>query len=248
MPSLTVCFDALGTCFSLDPLVRAVDELLGERLVAAGQGARTVVHDWFHSAQRDYTYLSMSRPPPPPISQVLTLTLPRALTFALTSTQSTSTSLETPLPDLTPITSKLTELTAAPGLAECFTTISRSGGKIIIVTNGSKGTTEGYAEKAGVRSMVHAVVSCDEVGLAKPHREVYDAALLACSEADAAGERWFVAAHAWDFQNWAGPLRTAPQGTGDRSQLDAYWDMYGGIPDVVGRDLEEVADGIIKRI
>jgi 2-haloacid dehalogenase len=46
MPSLTVCFDALGTCFSLDPLVRAVDELLGERLVAAGQGARTVVDDW----------------------------------------------------------------------------------------------------------------------------------------------------------------------------------------------------------
>jgi 2-haloacid dehalogenase len=149
-------------------------------------------------ARADIKYLSISRPPPPPISQVLTLTLPRALTFALTSTQSTSTSLETPLPDLTPITSKLTELTAAPGLAECFTTISRSGGKIIIVTNGSKGTTEGYAETAGVRSMVHAVVSCDEVGLAKPHREVYDAALLACSEADAAGERWFVAAHAWD--------------------------------------------------
>jgi 2-haloacid dehalogenase len=106
--------------------------------------------------------------------------------------------LETLLPDLTPITSKLTELTAAPGLAECFTTISRSGGKIIIVTNGSKGTTEGYAEKAGLRDMVHDVVSCDEVGLAKPHREVYDAALRACSEADAEGERWFVAAHAWD--------------------------------------------------
>lgn len=46
MPPLTVCFDALGTCFSLDPLVRAVDELLGERLATAGQGARTVVYDW----------------------------------------------------------------------------------------------------------------------------------------------------------------------------------------------------------
>ena len=44
--SPTVCFDALGTCFSVEPLVEALDEILGARLRDAGAGPRTVIMDW----------------------------------------------------------------------------------------------------------------------------------------------------------------------------------------------------------
>ena len=43
---LTVCFDALGTCFSFETLVDALDEILGEELRHAGSGARMVIMDW----------------------------------------------------------------------------------------------------------------------------------------------------------------------------------------------------------
>jgi hypothetical protein len=44
--TLTVCFDALGTCFSLEVLVQALDELMGDKLRAAGSGPRMTIMDW----------------------------------------------------------------------------------------------------------------------------------------------------------------------------------------------------------
>lgn len=44
--SFVVCFDALGTLFSPEPLVEALDEVLGDRLRAAGSGARSTIMDW----------------------------------------------------------------------------------------------------------------------------------------------------------------------------------------------------------
>lgn len=47
--AVTVCFDALGTCFSMEPLIEALDELMGEKLRQAGSGSRMVVMDWVSS-------------------------------------------------------------------------------------------------------------------------------------------------------------------------------------------------------
>lgn len=44
--TITVCFDALGTCFSLDPCIKALDELLGKELRAAGSDAQMTIMDW----------------------------------------------------------------------------------------------------------------------------------------------------------------------------------------------------------
>jgi 2-haloacid dehalogenase len=41
----TVCFDALGTCFTLEPVIAALEELVGEQLKPVG-GARMIVMDW----------------------------------------------------------------------------------------------------------------------------------------------------------------------------------------------------------
>jgi 2-haloacid dehalogenase len=44
--TLTVCFDALGTCFGVEVLIDAVEEVLGDKLRAAGSDSRMVVMDW----------------------------------------------------------------------------------------------------------------------------------------------------------------------------------------------------------
>jgi len=266
--AVTVCFDALGTCFSVDVLVEAMDELLGERLREAGSGARMTVMDWFHSAQRDYTYLSIISPPPPPISQILTLTLPRSIYYALNSPPS----LHESLPDLSPIISKLTALTPSPTLVEALnllkypssssTGANNSSNKILIITNGSKSTTEGYVKSAGLEGLVDDVRSCDEVGLAKPFAGVYEGAMEACEGVEKSqggrgkGERWFVAAHMWDvaaarkvgFKTGIVMAEQPPLGqTQDgKNQLDSWYDLYGGKPDVIGSTLLEVAQEILK--
>ena len=43
---LTVCMDVLGTCFTLEPVIEALDELMGDELRRAGSGARMVIMDW----------------------------------------------------------------------------------------------------------------------------------------------------------------------------------------------------------
>lgn len=153
-------------------------------------------------------YLSITSPPPPPISQILTLSLPRAITFALGNTPSETTN---PLPDLGPITSKLTQLTPSPGAAEALKLLNDKGNgkqvKVLVITNGSKSTTETYLSQAGLSKYVEEVKSCDEVGVGKPLDAVYASANELCAKSEESdlgngkgkGERWFVAAHMWDL-------------------------------------------------
>jgi hypothetical protein len=44
--TITVCFDALGTCFSLHPATEALETLMGDELRAAGSDARMTIMDW----------------------------------------------------------------------------------------------------------------------------------------------------------------------------------------------------------
>lgn len=111
------------------------------------------------------------------------------------------------------MTSTLKHLSPQPGLAECYRRLKNDAhANVIIITNGTKSTTEGYVQQAGLEDFVDTVRSCDEVGLAKPFAQVYAGALDACVEAElrngnrnAAGQdredraRWFVAAHLWDL-------------------------------------------------
>ncbi|WVF69096.1 haloacid dehalogenase, type II [Kwoniella sp. CBS 6097] len=250
--AVTVCFDALGTCFTLADIISAVEEQYGQDLVRAGWGVKGFVNDWFHSCQRDYTYLSLISPPPPAIASILKTNLPISLSAALNIPPPSPSSLE-------PITSLLSALPPAPTLAETFALLSDSGkAKAVIVTNGAKETTEGYAEKAGVKQYVERVLSCDQVGLAKPHKEVYDAANKECEELEGGrgGERWFVAAHIWDLAaaKKAG-FRTAlvlsdqpaqiVQDDKNDQQLQNLFDLYGGRPDLVAPTLLNLAKDIL---
>ncbi|WVQ96592.1 haloacid dehalogenase, type II [Kwoniella sp. CBS 9459] len=252
--TLTVCFDALGTCFTLADVISAVEEQYGPDLTRAGWGVKGFVNDWFHSCQRDYTYLSLVSPPPPAIASILKTSLPLSLSAALNIPPPSSSSLE-------PITSLLSSLPPAPTLRETFASLSESGtAKLIIVTNGAKETTEGYADKAGVKQYVERVLSCDDVGLAKPHKEVYEAANKTCEQLEGGqgGQRWFVAAHIWDLAaaKKAGfktalvlsdpPTQTIQDDKNNR-QLQSLFELYGGRPDLVAPTLLDLAKEIVAR-
>ncbi|OCF35053.1 haloacid dehalogenase, type II [Kwoniella heveanensis BCC8398] len=252
--TLTVCFDALGTCFTLADIIQAVEEQYGRDLVGAGWGVKGFVNDWFHSCQRDYTYLSLISPPPPAIASILKTNLPLSLSAALNIPPPSPSSLEA-------ITSLLASLPPAPTLRDTFKLLSESGNaKLVIVTNGAKETTEGYADKADVKQYVETVLSCDQIGLAKPHKEVYEAANKACDalEGGQGDERWFVAAHIWDLAaaKEAGfrtalvlsdPPSEVVQDDKENAQLQSLFELYGGRPDLVAPTLLELAQEILAR-
>ena len=161
----------------------------------------------FHAAQRDFVYLSIISPPAPPIAQILKLTLPRSLAFALNMKPSLA---ESQMPDLTPVYETLSKLRPSPGLESGLKELKglKTPAKVVLVTNGSENTTRGYLEQAGVDDLVDAVLSCDEVGKSKPFPDVYDGAIRVCNRLEvtawtrSAGDgiqRWFVAAHLWDL-------------------------------------------------
>ncbi|WRT68107.1 haloacid dehalogenase, type II [Kwoniella shivajii] len=252
--TLTICFDALGTCFTLADIISAVDKTYGDELRRKGWGSQGFVNDWFHSAQRDYTYLSLISAPPPPISTILKTSLPISLSSALSIDPPSSSELED-------ITSLLSSLPASPTLKEAYTLLHDAGAKIGIITNGAKSTTEGYVSKAGISNLVEKVISCDEVGYAKPHKEVYEAAIKFCKDQEGylgQSDRYFVAAHIWDLAaakragfNTALVLSDFPaQVVDDEDSNDSVQEWYksfGGRPDIVGKTLSEVAEKILAQ-
>lgn len=156
-------------------------------------------------ATHNSQYLSIISPPPPPIAQILKLTLPRSLHFALSLPSSLSPPAnEAPLPSLSPIYERLTTLTPAPGCVAGIRLLKSSKARVLIITNGSKATTEGYVSQASLEGVVDGVKSCDEVGVGKPLRAVYESALELCGgqvgqDGEGRMSRWFVAAHMWDL-------------------------------------------------
>lgn len=133
------------------------------------------------------------------MAQILKLTLPRALTYALNSTSPKVDLSSTSLPDLDRITSTLTAMTPSPGLEAAWKKLYEAKAKVILITNGGEATTRGYVKNNGLEKLVDRVSSCDDVGVAKPDSKVYSRAHQICEqEGGSKGERWFVACHSWD--------------------------------------------------
>lgn len=96
----------------------------------------------------------------------------------------------------------VTSLRPRPGLKTCFDGLRTAGWSVLGVTNGGKETSLNYYKLANIELDADHLLSCDDVGAAKPDFRVYinanrDLTFKGLSEAE--GDRWFVAAHAWDL-------------------------------------------------
>lgn len=190
-------FDILGTCFDFDPAIQKIQSLLGPHLASAHVDAKSLFFAWFFAAQRDFTYASLAGAYIP-IASVLKLTFRRACRV-----------VDVPAEVLTEevvedVMESVRNLVPRAGLKGCFDGLRGGGWEVYGVTNGGKETSLKYFELAGIELDKEHLLSCDELKVAKPDLRVYENVNRILDEKvggkEGDGERWFVAAHAWDLQ------------------------------------------------
>ncbi|GAA5961716.1 hypothetical protein JCM3765_000486 [Sporobolomyces pararoseus] len=270
---IPICFDVLGTCFSFDSSTKA---LLSVFPNLNKDYADSIISDWFHSAQRDFTYLSMNGDYKP-IAQVLKSTLPRIylmhnlvpIPSSTTSSAMTETTAVVDQKLLNPVFESLSKMIPRPSLKTCIQTLHDSSNvrfKFLAVTNGGLESTKNYFYQAfndndnnqeEARELVDQVfkwsfLSCDELKIAKPDRKIYENVWNKLKEEeDQEGliidkdkrEGWFVASHTWDLH--------AAKKSGFKTAFVTYEEHLilpelFGKPDLIGKDLEEIAKKIIE--
>ncbi|QDS74462.1 hypothetical protein FKW77_006585 [Venturia effusa] len=207
-------FDIIGTCFTFDHPIQAIHSRLAPILTTTSTDAKTLFFAWFYAAQRDFTYLSLTGSYVP-IAQILRATFKRACLVVDIPAHAVSDE------DVDAVMRAFGALRPREGLKDCFDGLRGEGWLVLGVTNGAVGSSLGYFREAGVVLGEGDLVSCDVVGFAKPDGRVYGCALERLGrvemesgsgkgdgeedgkegdgDGDGKGERWFVAAHAWDL-------------------------------------------------
>lgn len=218
-PPRVVAFDIIGTVFSLDRL--------RERLVAAEMPPHAL-DLWFSRSLRDLFALAAAGAHRP-FREVLDGNLGVVLTrFGGRADPATREE----------ILNGFRQLDPHPDAAEAFTTLAGAGVRIIALSNGADASTEALLERAGLRDLVEYVVGIDDVGIAKPRREVYHhAAQLAAVPVEAMA---MVAAHPWDIN-----------GAAEAGLMTAYvarrepYPTFFRQPDVIAPSLRDAAADLI---
>ncbi|KAF1825653.1 HAD-like protein, partial [Dissoconium aciculare CBS 342.82] len=193
--SKSISFDVLGTCFSFEGAITAIESRLGPHLSRANVDARTLCFQWFFAAQRDFTYVSMAGAYTP-IARILQQTFRRAC-YVVDLPQGCVGD-----DDVAAVMAEVARLKPRPGLKGCYDGLRADGWDVYGVTNGGKQASLEYYRLADVELDDEHLLSCDEIQVAKPDERVYAKANAYFTErgvGEAAGQRWFVAAHAWDL-------------------------------------------------
>ncbi|KAI4649408.1 hypothetical protein J4E93_003726 [Alternaria ventricosa] len=188
-------FDVIGTCFAFSAPITTIQSRLGPKLTTAAVDPKTLFFSWFYAAQRDFTYVSMSGSYVP-IAQVLKSTFRRACAV-----------VDLPLDaitdeDVEEVMKAFKAMGPRDGLKKCFDGLREAGWDVYGVTNGGSETSLAYYHNAGIELDAEHLLSCDAIKIAKPDVRVYENAdrhLTDRGLAKGDGERWFVAAHAWDL-------------------------------------------------
>ncbi|EUC40426.1 hypothetical protein COCMIDRAFT_108829 [Bipolaris oryzae ATCC 44560] len=188
-------FDVIGTCFGFSAPIQAIHSRLGPKLKTADVDPKTLFFSWFYAAQRDFTYVSMTGSYVP-IAQVLKSTFRRACAVVDLPTDAVTDE------DLEEIMKAFRSMGPREGLKACFDGLREAGWEVYGVTNGGSETSLNYYHSAGIELDADHLLSCDAIQVAKPDVRVYENANQYISkrlQGKEEGERWFVAAHAWDL-------------------------------------------------
>lgn len=198
MAPKSASFDVLGTCFAFETAIQTIQARLGPKIPKDRHypfDPSALFFGWFFAAQRDFTYTSLAGMYTP-IAQILKGTFKRACAVADIPLEIVNDS------DVAAVMAEMVKLPPRPGLKECYDGLRDAGWDVYGVTNGGKETSLKYYQLAGIELDGEHLLSCDEIQVAKPDPQVYENThthLTNRGAGDGDGERWFIAAHAWDL-------------------------------------------------
>ncbi len=211
-------FDIIGTSFSLGKV--------REALTRAGAPESTLPL-WFAQSLRDAFALSQTGGYQP-LKSVLQAELPRTLGQLGRSIA----------PDqVQQVVAAFGQLEPQPGLTELVSALDGDGWRILALTNSSVDSVRSLLNRAGLLTYFSALLSTDQVGKMKPHREVYELA-----RREGQGEIWMVAAHAWDIQ---GAIKAGFRTVFVSGLEKGYLEVYPK-PDVTVAELGDVGAALIR--
>jgi 2-haloacid dehalogenase len=219
MPSCpsVVAFDVVETLMSLEPL--------RQRFADAGVPPE-LLERWFDRLLRDGMALTLAGDYEP---------FPRVATAALR----TLTRGEVSDDAVEHVLGGFAELPAHPDVEPTMRLLAEHGIRLVCLSNGAAQTTQDFLDRAGLASYVEQVLSVADVRSWKPPAQVYHYALE--KTATEAEQVALVAVHAFDCH---GAHRVGLT-TGWASRLEGHYADIFAPADVVGRDLVEVAHGLL---
>ena len=229
-------FDVIGTCFDFAKPIDKIHTRLGPKLTTAALDPKTLFFAWFYAAQRDFTYVSIAGSYRP-IAEILKLTFRRACRIVDLPADAVTDE------DVEEVMNAFKAMLPRPGLKGCFDGLREAGWDVYGVTNGGVQTSLNYYHAAGIDLDSEHLLSCDDLKIAKPDVRVYERANSHLTARGVGtkddGERWFVAAHAWDLiaARKAG-FKTAYL---DFEEHDPVTEVFGEF-DLYARDMNELLE------
>lgn len=197
MSSKTILFDVVGTLVSYDSLFTSITTRLGPRLSERNIKPSLLGYTWIEVAEREYTYLSISGKYTP-FGTVFRALFYRILYMAGVPDPRCFANEE----DLDFIMEGYGNLTLRPGAKECIQRLRSAGFRVLCFTAGDKERVAGYFQGAGEGTDIplqHGdLISCDEVGVAKPDPRAYRAVFEQLVSENDGLVPWFAAGHMWD--------------------------------------------------
>ncbi|KAI9025145.1 HAD-like domain-containing protein, partial [Phycomyces nitens] len=227
----------LGTLFCFDRVIDTLHMTFPNDLPTKKQ-ARIFYYGWLWAGIRDYFGTSHAGRYHPLLFILRgTLTRARLVQDMETPTNEEIDQIMAAFEDLEPMATAL----------ECFELLRENNWDIWILTNGSYASTELLLKRHGLDTFVgDNILSCDDLGISKPHPKVYSEFMRAAVHKTKRIEvGFFVAAHAWDLAGAKNvSVRTVYLTTEEKVySADAY---DGSYPDVQSDSLIKCVKGMIE--
>jgi 2-haloacid dehalogenase len=188
--SKQIVFDIVGTLVSHDHFYAVIDQRLGPALKPHNISAQLFGFAWLESAEREYTFLSLSGKYVP-FAQVFEAIFFRVLHFAGVSDPRSLASED----DVKYFIQEYKKCEVRSGAKECIDKFKEAGWTVWAFTSGDRERVMGYFEKGSINIDGAHIVTCDEVGVGKPEIKAYEKLK---DKIGVKEDLWFAAAHGWD--------------------------------------------------
>ena len=234
-----IVFDIVGTLVSHEHFYEIIEQRLGNTLKPYSISGRLLGYAWLETAEREYTYLSLSGRYVP-FAKIFQALFFRVLHFAGVPEPRDIASNE----DVEYFIQEYKNCTVRPGAKECIDHLKGAGWTVWAFTSGDRERVRGYFSKGGIAIRDDHIVTCDDVGVGKPELKAYERV----KEKIGVGKDealWFAAAHGWDVSaaGRAG-FRTAYCTVLEKEPLE---DIFGKT-DVTAETLPALAAEVVKRV